>query len=211
MKRLGIYAIIIVCLIACRQVKGGGESINTEGFLDKVFPIYSPVSAEFSKIVDAVVVSDSVRFNFNRNENRRYYYKHFNIKNVFLGSFGQNYNSEFDMTKEPDILDYAIQQMSNSEEDRLYYLTQLLDNNQYKYVGLLSHGNEFIPIESKEKLQGYYELYDFGIPLLTADKKRAIVFLDVDCGPLCGDGMCYLLAKRDGKWRVENSEMVYIK
>lgn len=61
MKRLGVYALVIILMIACRE-KRRTVYMSGDEFLEKVFPTYSPIGFEFSKVVDAVVEFDSARY-----------------------------------------------------------------------------------------------------------------------------------------------------
>lgn len=211
MKRLGIYLIVIVCLIACRELKSSNELTSKDFNLNDIFPVYSIQELEYSKIVDAV--ENYITDNSEEKETlvKKYLINKLNFSSVFEGSFEVNNSDEVNLFRRSDILEYAIQNLSNSEKDRLNYMTQLLDQNKYNYMGSLINGKNYIFIEDKDKVQSPYEIYEFGLPLLTADKNRAIVLLDIDCGPLCGSGHIYLLSKEGSGWKVYNDGMVYIK
>jgi hypothetical protein len=211
MKRLGVYLIVIVCLIACRELKSSNEMTSEDFNLNDIFPVYSIQAFEYSKIVDAV--EDYITENSEEKETlvKKYLVNKLDVSSVFEGSFEVNYSDEVNFFRRSDILEYAIQNLSNSEKDRLYYMTQLLDQNKYNYMGSLKNGKDYIFIEDKDKVQSPYEIYEFGVPLLTADENRAIVLLVIDCGPVCGSGNIYLLSKEGSVWKVDNDGMVYIK
>ena len=211
MKRLGVYVIIIVCVIACRKFHHTGEISSRKFDVADFFPTYFLQAVEYSRIVDAVATYITEEPEEGAEKNRKYIYRQFNSQSVFKESFESNYTDINDVYRGQDILDYAIRGLSNFDQDRLYYMTQLLDQTQYKYTGLLDEANDYVFFQKKEKVQPPYVIYDFGLPLLTANKERAIVLLDINCGPLCGGGHIYLLSKKGSNWNVDSNALVYIK
>lgn len=55
---------------------------------------------------------------------------------------------------------------------------------------------------------GYYE---FGILSLTNGNRDAEIYLGVSCGPLCGEGIIYVLHRNDsGQWEIKDTRNIWI-
>lgn len=54
---------------------------------------------------------------------------------------------------------------------------------------------------------GYYTFSNVGFDSL---KTQALVFVSLNCGPLCGDGTCYFLIKENGKWEIEQKRVILV-
>ena len=133
MKRLGIYTLVIIMMMACRQKKETNY-ISGKEFLDRVFPTYSPIGAEFSKIVDAVVEFDTARYVLDRDLDHKFYDPKFG-----RGYYNSSLDSEFDMESQLSVLELASEKLSNDIKDFNAYQTQLLDTEDYPNYSKLDY------------------------------------------------------------------------
>ncbi|WP_313191663.1 hypothetical protein [Sphingobacterium sp.] len=203
MKRFGIYTLLIIMMMACRQKK---ETNNISGkeFLDRVFPTYSPIGAEFSKVVDAVVEFDTARYVLDKDLDIKFYDPKFG-----RGYYNSSLGSEFDMESQLSVLELASEKLSNDIKDFNAYQTQLLDTEDYPNYTKLS--KILKPIQySKHNMLAYpIEFYSFDKPLFTADKKKALINTYYHCGVMCGQGVVYFLELVEGKWKVIGYDYSY--
>lgn len=203
MKRFGIYTMIIIMMMACRQKK---ETNNISGkeFLERIFPTYSPIGAEFSKVVDAVVEFDTARYVLDKDLDIKFYDPKFG-----RGYYNSSLGSEFDMESQLSVLELASEKLSNDIKDFNAYQTQLLDTEDYPNYTKLS--KILKPIQySKHNMLAYpIEFYSFDKPLFTADKKKALINTYYHCGVMCGQGVVYFLELVEGKWKVIGYDYSY--
>ena len=199
MKRLGIYILIVVCIMACRKEKSG-ISISGEDFLNQVFPTYSFHDEGSSEIVDAVVAFDTARFLVNDSMVMKFMDP--NLNKHYFGYIA--YDSENGLLEENQqyIFETALEYLSNSKADLDYYMVQILDNRTPKYDGKLR--KDYKEIDFFKKLDHYpiSNYYAFDKPLFTLNKKKALIHSYHSCGLGCGSGVIYFLELNNGKWIV---------
>lgn len=203
MKKFAIYTMIIMLMIACRQKK---ETNNISGkeFLESVFPTYSPIGAEFSKVVDAVVEFDTARYVIDRDLDHKFYDPKFG-----RGYYNSSLGSEFDMESQLSVLELASEKLSNDIKDFNAYQTQLLDTEDYPNYSKLSKIMKPTKFSAHNKFEVSFEFYSFDKPLFTADKKKALINTYYHCGVMCGQGVVYYLELIDGKWKVTGYDYSY--
>ncbi|WP_313261271.1 hypothetical protein [Sphingobacterium sp.] len=203
MKRFGIYTLLIILMVACRQKK---ETNNISGkeFLESVFPTYSPIGAEFSKVVDAVVEFDTARYVLDKNLDLKFYDPRFG-----RGYYNSSLGSEFDMESQLPVLELASEKLSSDIKDLNAYQTQLLDTEDYPNYTKLSKILKPIQNGKHNNLAYLIEFYSFEKPLFTADKKKALIHTYYHCGIMCGHGFVYFLELIDGKWKVIGYDYSY--
>ncbi len=203
MKKFAIYTMIIMLMIACRQKK---ETNNISGkeFLESVFPTYSPIGAEFSKVVDAVVEFDTARYVLDRDLDHKFYDPKFG-----RGYYNSSLGGEFDMESQLSVLELASEKLSNDIKDFNAYQIQLLDTEDYPNYSKLSKIMKPTKITAHNKFEVSFEFYSFDKPLFTADKKKALINTYYHCGVMCGQGVVYFLELIDGKWEVTGYDFSY--
>lgn len=203
MKRLGIYTLVIIMMMACRQKKETNY-ISGKEFLDKVFPTYSPIGAEFSKVVDAVIEFDTARYVLDRDLDHKFYDPKFG-----RGYYNSSLDSEFDLESQLSVLELASEKLSNDIKDFNAYQTQLLDTEDYPNYSKLSKIMKPAKLTVHRKFEVPIEFYSFDKPLFTADKKKALINSYYYCGVMCGQGVVYFLELVDGKWKVIGYDYSY--
>lgn len=203
MKKLGIYTMIIMLMIACRQKK---ETNNISGkeFLERIFPTYCPIGAEFSKVVDAVVEFDTARYVLDRDLDHKFYDPNFG-----KGYYNSSLGSEFDMESQLFVLELASKKLSNDIKDFNAYQIQLLDTEDYPNYSKLSRIMKPAKFTVHNRFEVSFEFYSFDKPLFTADKKKALINTYYHCGIMCGQGVVYFLELVEGKWKVIGYDYSY--
>ncbi|MEN5435188.1 hypothetical protein ABE545_16255 [Sphingobacterium faecium] len=104
-------------------------------------------------------------------------------------------------------------------------LLTVIGNTALDSIGYFNQTNNlntvFVPKEiatvykvldgNKLKMPEYYfSRYDFHIPILSHNGKKAFVSLDYNCGPLCGGGSNFILNKIKDKWIVVKRNATWI-
>lgn len=203
MKRLGVYALVIILMIACRE-KRHTVYMSGDEFLEKVFPTYSPIGVEFSKVVDAVVEFDSARYVLDNDLVFKFYDPMFG-----KGYLNSNFNSEDDLDLQGSVLELALENLSNDSKDILAFQSQLMDTRRYTNSSKLSKMLKPVPYGKHNELPYLFDFYSFDKPLFTADKNKALINTYYYCGNMCGQAVVYYLEMKDGKWKVTGYDYSY--
>jgi len=69
---------------------------------------------------------------------------------------------------------------------------------------------KIIKIDEKTEKWETNENVKISLPILSINKKTAIIQISNNCGMLCGDTKLYVFKKVNGKWKVANKKMLRI-
>ncbi len=107
---------------------------------------------------------------------------------------------------------YKITDSLNLNTDSLYFAFQ---NDSSKIISFDTTIVDFVKIADQKLIKTNKSKYNFGyfqfsIPLLNKLRTKAFVRADFMCSGLCGQGMLYILDKRNGKWTLTLSKTQWV-
>ena len=137
----------------------------------------------------------------------------FNPKKICVIKNGVDFNklvfSELEFYDKPSaIFQYIIQNAkTNLEIDN-----KILENkiNNSKIINDCSAEMQKIRIDEKTEKWETDENAQISLPILSIDKKTAIIQITNNCGMLCGNTTLYAFKKIEGKWKIINKKMLKI-
>ena len=203
MKRFGVYALVVILMIACRE-KRHTVYVSGDEFLERVFPTYSPIGVEFSKVVDAVVEFDTARYVLDSDLDDKFYDPKFGY-----GNLNSNFGDEVVLDLQSSVLELALENLSSDSNDILAFHSQLMDNRRYSNSSKLSKMLKPVPYGKHNLLPDLFDFYSFDKPMFTADKNKALINTYYHCGGTCGQAVVYYLEMKDGKWEVTGYNYSY--
>lgn len=193
MSKIRLLLILFTTLDSCtNQLTNITENMESRSFLqDSLYR--DTLTSEYNDILKAILDTDSNTLVFNDERGRAAYLQHYFVQNHISKTIDYNepeiphkvYYENLkvlfnDWSKDSTAI---IKQIALSDT---IFVNKMLRDRYYGNPDVLN-------------IQAQLPYYSFYRPLLSADRKRAVVYMNFEC-PLCGNGVEYLLKKDGSKW-----------
>jgi hypothetical protein len=100
----------------------------------------------------------------------------------------------------------------NQDADSLYFSFQNQINKPIPIDTTIINSAKFATqeVKDKNKKSNIFGYFQFSVPILNKDNTKALVRTDFVCSGLCGQGMVYVLEKKNGKWEIVLAKIEWV-
>ena len=208
MKRLGIYFLIVICIMACRKEKSGIR-ISGEDFLNQVFPTYTFHDLEYSKLVYALgdYVPDPISRYKNQIDSDITW-----VPVQIEANFGNQFYTRIGMTDSFNKLmkeNYWELEESARAAEWNNHLIQYLDQGHsqfFRNYPLQKDPHALIYFPTKQ--HNNIARCSFDRPIFNEAKDKALLQDNYTVNNVKSMDLIYTLIKVEGRWKVLDYELV---
>lgn len=205
MKNLLLIASVLLSFLSCKEETRIRDKANTVwmGELTQF-----DLEFEHAKIIDAIIESDSIEFEFFR-EGVPHAYIVDSLEGYQLAETNNENNGLIIGNILP--LRNIIRLMDAEEQDSIGIIVQSTLASTTRIPPWLKQKYPILPKLSEDRNPKQYQgRYEFSLPILNRNKERAVVRLDQHCID-CGMGWLFRLSKINNRWIVNEFHLNWMR